>query len=103
MVAFYTPKPEPSHLWGFFHARKTLEKPVSLREELEPVRTGYRSRADIWLATKPQEFIEEFSELVQDVNVGSSQLQRLAVKHGLDIGIGAFTEWRKRQWASKTN
>ena len=105
MVAFYTPKPlNPQHVRGFFHARINIgDTAMSLRDELEPVRTGFRSRIEEWLNSQPESFQTEFDELVHDHTIGHTQLLELAKKYGCDIQVGRFTEWRKRAWASKTN
>lgn len=76
---------------------------MSLRDELAPVRTGYQSRIDLWLASQPQDFQTEFTELIYDQTIGHTQLLELAKKYGCDIQVGRFTEWRKQAWASKTN
>lgn len=76
---------------------------MSLREELEPVRTGTTSRVDKWLESQNQDFRREFNELIHDYTVGHTQLLNLGKKYGLDIEVGAFSTWRKLQWASKTN
>lgn len=76
---------------------------MSLRDELEPVRTGYKSRIDIWLDAQAEDFQTEFMELVHDHTIGHTQLLELAKKYGCDIQLGRFMEWRKQAWASKTN
>lgn len=76
---------------------------MSLREELTPVRTGTTSRVNKWLEGQTQEFKTEFNELVHDHTIGHTQLLNLAKKYELDIEVGAFSDWRKKQWASKTN
>lgn len=76
---------------------------MSLRDELAPVRTGYKSRADMWLEEQSAEFKAEFNDLLYDTTVGHSQLLRLCKRYGLQVEVGAFTTWRKNQWASKTN
>lgn len=76
---------------------------MSLRDELQPVRTGVKSKIDSWVHAKDETFQVEFDELIQDRSIGHTQLLNLAKLHGLNIGAGAFTEWRKKQWASKTN
>lgn len=105
MVAFYTPKPpHPQHVRGFFYARKHIgDTAMSLRDELEPVRTGFKSRIKEWLDSQPETFRTEFIELVHDHTIGHTQLLELAKKYGCNIQVGRFTEWRKQTWASKTN
>lgn len=87
---------------------------MSLRDELQPVRSGNKSRIDTWLEEQPQDFTTEFLELVNDHTVGHAQLFQVARKdrsadkqysnvRPIDISIGAFSDWRKKQWDSKTN
>lgn len=76
---------------------------MSLRDELTPVRTGTTSRVTKWLDTQTTDFQHEFNDIVHDHSIGHTQLLNLAKRYGLDIEIGAFSTWRKLQWASKTN
>jgi hypothetical protein len=104
MMEIFTHQTETSTLWGFFHTQKTSENTLmSLRDELKPVRTGNKSRIEMWLETQPEAFSKEFNELLHDNTVGHTQLHVLSQKYGCPVKIGRFTEWRKSVWASKTS
>jgi hypothetical protein len=76
---------------------------MSLRDELAPVRTGIHSRIDLWLETQPEDFKQEFNELLYDRSVGHTQLHVLSQSYGCPVQVGRFTEWRKKLWASRTS
>ena len=76
---------------------------MSLRDELIPVRAGYKSAIDEWFNEKDDKFREEFTELIHDHSVGHTQLHTLAKGYGLPVKTNAFTDWRKNKWASKTS
>ena len=76
---------------------------MSLRDELDPPTIYRPAKTDVWLANQPAEFQTEFNDLVHDHTIESARLWRLARNYQCDVAATTFTDWRKQQWASKTN
>lgn len=73
---------------------------MSWRDELNPKKPGNTSKIDKWVESLPDKDFSEFVELVDDRDVATSALYRVAREYGLPVLENQFGKWRREQWAS---